>query len=125
MQLPVVNSDIQIRFSDIDPLGHVSNGVYTQYLDLGRIDFFYAIGGDLPTTVVANITMDFLAEINFRDKVVVKTWCAKKGNKSIHIAQSIYANNICVTKATVIVVGVNRDTRKTVPLLEGWSESIV
>ena len=33
MQLPKTRTDIQVRFSDLDFLGHVSNSVYAQYFD--------------------------------------------------------------------------------------------
>jgi acyl-CoA thioester hydrolase len=31
---------IQIRFNDIDKLNHVTNSVYQQYFDLGKMDYF-------------------------------------------------------------------------------------
>ena len=34
------NTPIQIRFNDIDQLGHATNSVYQQYFDLGKMAYF-------------------------------------------------------------------------------------
>jgi len=39
MKLPIVKTSIQVRYSDLDPLGHVSNNIYSQYLELARIEW--------------------------------------------------------------------------------------
>ena len=36
---------IQIRLSDLDPIGHVNNGVQFFYYDLGRIHYLETING--------------------------------------------------------------------------------
>ena len=33
-------TDIQIRFNDVDQMGHVNNAVIMEYLDLGKDAFF-------------------------------------------------------------------------------------
>lgn len=41
LQFPFKNSlDIQIRFNDIDMNGHVNNGIYHSFFDMGRVDYF-------------------------------------------------------------------------------------
>ena len=36
-------TDIQIRFNDIDMLGHLNNTMYFSYFDIGKADYFNAI----------------------------------------------------------------------------------
>ncbi len=122
VKLPGVRTDIQIRFTDLDPLGHVSNSVYAQYFDMGRMDFFSKImeKTKCPANVVASIYIEMIREIRIRDQVYVQTWCSEKGNKSMKVVQYIYANGVCATKGTVILVGYDRKTRKSIPLPENW-----
>ena len=125
MNLPTVKTAIQLRYSDLDTLGHVSNTVYASYLELGRVEWYREIPGKLMPSVVANLNIDFLGEIRFEDKVHVITRCTKVGNKSIHLSQEIYANDRRVTTAVVVLVGFDPETRKTAPLLAGWEPSVV
>lgn len=34
---------LQLRFSDLDRLGHVNNVIYLTYFELGRINYFNAV----------------------------------------------------------------------------------
>lgn len=120
MNLPTVKTAIQLRYSDLDTLGHVSNTVYGIYLEMSRVEWFRAIPGELTPSVVANLNIDFLGEIRIDDQVHVITRCTRVGNKSIQLAQDIYANDHCVTKAVTVLVGFDPQTRQTVPLLTGW-----
>ncbi len=121
--LPTVKTPIQIRFSDLDVLGHVSNHVYGQYLELGRVMWFREIPAEKPPAVVANINIDYLGEIRMDDDVYVITYCSKVGNKSLQLTQEIYANDRCINRATVVQVGFDANTKQSVPLLPGWEPS--
>ena len=126
MKLPYVKTNIQIRFTDLDPLGHVSNSVYMQYFDMGRIDFFKTLAaaeGNVPGNVVASIHIDMLHEIRLADLVHVETWCTEIGNKSMKVEQHIFANDICVTQGVLVLVGFDRGTRESVQLPRHWKPS--
>jgi len=104
-------------------LGHVSNNSYSQYFEVARLDWFSAIGVARPMSVLANVNVDFLGEINNNDKIYVTSRCIKKGTKSLQLAHDIYANGVLVTKSTAVVVGFDPTTRKSCTLLEGWEVS--
>jgi acyl-CoA thioester hydrolase len=125
MNLPTVKTAIQLRYSDIDTMGHVSNTVYGIYLEVGRVEWFHKISDKPIPTVVANLNINYLGEIRIEDKVYVRTRCTKVGNKSIQLAQEVYANDRCVTTAVAVLVGFDPATRKTAPLLAGWEPSLV
>ena len=122
IQLPYTRTRIQVRFSDLDFLGHVSNSVYAQYFDLARIDFFTEVEklSPAPHNVVASVQMDMLHEIRFDHEVVVDTWCSRVGNKSMTIQHHIYADGECATTCSIVIVGFDRDTRAAIALPEGW-----
>lgn len=124
MYLPCVKTDIQIRFADLDPLGHVSNNAYSEYFEVGRVHWLSEIEGERPSVVVANLSVDFIKEITLKDKLYVLTACIKKGNKSLQLSQDLYANGECVSKSRVTIVGFDTVTRKSLELLNGWQISI-
>lgn len=126
MKLPVTSTDIQIRFTDLDMMGHVSNSVYMQYFDIGRVEFFTQISqqaGEYTANVVASIHIELLREIRLSDKVYVKTWCSDIGNKSMKVEQHIFSNDICATKGTLVLVGFDNEKRKSVALPHSWQPS--
>ncbi len=126
MKIPVVKTPIQIRYSDIDPYGHVSNSVYMQYFDMGRRELFNAIEqreGFRQDNVVASIRIDMLREIILDDEVWLETWCSKRGNKSLTVEQHIYCNEKLATTASIILVGFDRGTRETVLWPSHWQPS--
>ena len=120
MKLPQVDTDIQIRFSDMDPLGHVSNNAYSEYLEVARVDWLNAIEGERPSVVVANLNIDFINELGLDDRIHVKTKCIRKGTKSLTLSQNIYRGEECVARADVVIVGFDRKKRQSVELLPGW-----
>ncbi|MBD2859907.1 acyl-CoA thioesterase [Spongiibacter sp. KMU-158] len=121
-QLPYTRTCIQVRFSDLDPLNHVSNSVYAQYFDMARVDYARRVrqDGEYPWNVVASMKIDYLREICFEDEVVVDTWCSDVGRKSFTLQHRIFANNVCVTTCTVVLVRFDTETRISSPLPEGW-----
>ena len=70
-------TDIQIRFNDVDQMGHVNNAVIMEYLDLGKDEFFSSHGvpptkGDF-TVMVVHYDVDFKAQIHYHDRIHVTT----------------------------------------------------
>lgn len=124
--LPIVKTDIQLRYSDIDMLGHVSNNKYGEFLEMGRIQWSQSIPGNEQTaSVVVNLNINYRGEIKFSDTVYVKTWCTKVGTTSVNLIQEVYANDRCVNSTTAVLVGFDTTTRKSVPFLTGWLPSEV
>lgn len=84
---------IQIRFNDVDQMGHVNNAVIMEYLDLGKDAFFSAHGlpptkGDF-TVVIVHYDVDFRQQIRYHDTIQVETAIEKMGNKSLTVVQRI------------------------------------
>ncbi len=121
MKLPITTTPIQIRFSDLDILGHVSNSYYSQYFELGRIDLFAKV--DRCPTVIANSTIDFIHEVVPDSEVLIESYCSRIGTKSMTVLQNLYANGKLCAKASNIVVGFNTTTRKSQALPEHWQTS--
>ncbi|MCF0212479.1 MAG: acyl-CoA thioesterase, partial [Bacteroidales bacterium] len=64
---------IQIRFNDIDQMGHVNNTIIMEYFDLGKSRYFHDAGipvipeeGDFCVMIV-HLELDFKSQIHFHD----------------------------------------------------------
>ena len=107
---------IQIRFNDIDQMGHVNNAVIMEYLDLGK-DAFFSSHGLSPTksdftVMVVHYDVDFRAQIHYHDRIHVETEIEKIGNKSVTVLQRVVnteTNTLCVECRTVMA-GYRRST---------------
>ena len=85
---------LQLRFNDIDLLGHVNNSVYFTFYDLGKARYFEAVRREhidwkKADVVVANVNADFLSPIFSREPVAVRTTVEEIGNKSLRMLQQI------------------------------------
>ena len=100
--------NIQIRMTDLDPLGHVNNGVFYSYYDAGRLHYLNQINEDTSweaiNVVIVHIECDFMESIVFQDDISVETKVIELGNKSIKMMQRIIDNNTQKVKSTCLSV---------------------
>jgi len=121
---------IQLRFNDIDQMGHVNNAVIMEFFDLGKSEYFTAVGippeqGDF-TVMIVHFDVDFTSQIRFRDKIHVTTRTLKFGTKSLQVEQQIVnceTGTICATCHTVMA-GYSRSTQRATPIPEAIKEQI-
>lgn len=100
---------IQIRFNDVDQMGHVNNAVIMEYFDLGKDAFFSSHGvpptkGDF-TIMVVHYEVDFKSQIRYHDNIQVETEVEKIGNKSLTVMQRVVnteTGTVCVECRTVM-----------------------
>ena len=83
---------VQMRFNDIDVLGHVNNSVFFTYYDLGKSAYFTTIRkGQMnwtrPDVVIANVNCNFYAPMRFGEPVSVVTRVESIREKSFKVHQ--------------------------------------
>ncbi len=128
----MVRTDIQIRFSDIDGVGHVNNASILEYYDLGLSNYFKtvdiingaALSGDI--VVKVNINMNFIDSIVINDNIEVTTAVSKIGNRSITLYQEIVEKGSGVVKSncTTVMAGLNKESMKGAEISEEWKLKI-
>ena len=86
---------LQIRFNDVDMMGHINNAVIMEFFDLGKSQYFAAAGipvtpeeGDF-TVMVVHIEVDFHSQIHWHDQIAVTSCVSNCGNKSLRVKQQI------------------------------------
>jgi acyl-CoA thioester hydrolase len=83
---------IQLRFKDVEKMGHVNNANYLTYVELARIKYFEdAVGTNANWSqqlgiILARIEIDYKLPIFLHDQVSVYTRCSRLGNKSLDLS---------------------------------------
>ncbi len=123
---------IQIRFNDIDQLAHVTNSVYQQYFDLGRLHYFTDVlqekmNWEIEGLVLASITIDYLTPIRMWDEIEVLTKTCEIGNKSLKMRQEIRNTSTREIAATskAVMVCFSSTSGKSQPIPIRWREKIL
>ncbi len=122
---------LQLRFNDIDSLGHVNNSVYFTFYDLGKSRYFESVKNSSidwrkADVVIANVNADFLSPIYSHEPVAVETCCTEIGNRSFKLMQRIIntatgeIKGICRT----IMVGFDVAAGVSAPISDEWKEAI-
>jgi len=122
---------VQIRFNDIDALGHVNNTVYLEFFDLGKTDYFIRVGegpngwGNTPV-IIASVHCNFLQQTYFEEPVEVRTQVSRVGDKSLTLVQQLAVRGTQQVKCECTSVMVYRDlqTGEPAPVPAEWRQRI-
>jgi acyl-CoA thioester hydrolase len=126
---------IQIRFRDIDHLGHVNSAVYFSYFELSRIHYFNALMGKDSRSywaevsiVVAKIEMDYKQQIILSDTIYSYVWVSRIGTKSFDMTFSLFkeinGEEVELARGMATLVCINLKTNQTVLIPELWKEKM-
>ena len=68
---------VQIRFNDIDLMGHVYNAKYQEFFDLARLNYFKTVLGELISwthkgLIIASVKVDTCNQLFWRMKFMWK-----------------------------------------------------
>jgi acyl-CoA thioester hydrolase len=114
---------IEIRWRDLDSLGHVNNAVYATYLEEGRDEWFELVFsglGDPWDYVTARIAIDYRRELTQADDaVVVRTRLVRVGTSSLTLHEEIRAEaGWLAAEAESVIVARDRETGGSRPLTD-------
>ncbi|MCU4155269.1 acyl-CoA thioesterase [Carboxylicivirga sp. A043] len=125
------STPVQIRFNDVDGLGHINNTTIQEYFDLGRMYYLNEVFGDTvfkgnETVILVNINTDFYTPVYLRDNMEVKTAIIGLGTKSLKMVQQVVCKETGAVKASCksVMVGFNKVTEESLELLPAWREAI-
>jgi len=111
---------VDVRWRDVDALGHVNHAVFLTYLEEGRDAFFAQTLASDPIYVVVRLEVDLRAEVRYPDRrVTVRIEVERLGTTSLTIRETIItpANEV-VAQARVVTVRWDSGQRKPVPFSE-------
>jgi acyl-CoA thioester hydrolase len=128
-------STIQVRFADIDKLGHVNNAKYLTYFEIARMQFFEDefknitdLDWKTKGLILAKTEVEFLSPILLEDLVEIETYCTKIGNKSFELAYRVFKkkNNerTLAAKGSSVLVAYNYIEQKSIAIEESWKNEL-
>lgn len=101
--------EVQMRFSDLDAMGHVNHVRFLTYLEDARASLLKQLAeateGSLPGVILAHIDCDYLLPLSLsQEPVIVETWLSRLGTKSFTLEHAIrHAGQQAATAKTVMV----------------------
>ncbi|MEM0155123.1 MAG: thioesterase family protein [Thermoplasmataceae archaeon] len=109
---------IQVRYGDMDTLGHANNAVYFTYFELGRIDLLRKNGLlreiESINFVLARVEADYLKPITLFSMPVLETYISRTGNTSVtfdHVILELGTEEVYCRGKTIAVF--MKDGQKT------------
>jgi acyl-CoA thioester hydrolase len=124
---------IQIRFVDIDKMGHVNNATILSYFEIARTNFFDDIIGTQEDwfgrgLIIAHSDIDYLQPVYLRDQVKAYVRIVKTGNKSFDVEHLLVKKNtdqetICAI-ATTVLVCMDYHNNQTIEIPQEWKEKL-
>ncbi|WP_049980482.1 acyl-CoA thioesterase [Halolamina rubra] len=120
---------LDVRFRDIDAMGHVNNAVYATYAEQARADYFDdVLDQDLSavSSVLARIEIDYHRPIELDDgPVTVAVSVPRLGESSLPMGYEIRtADGELAASIESVQVAYDRDAGESVPLPDAWRETI-
>ena len=114
--------DIDVRFRDIDALGHVNNAVYATYIEQARTRYFRdVLDVDISqsSNVLALLSIDFRRPIELTDDdVTVTVELADLGRSSATMTHEIRVGDAVAAEAEATIVALDPETGEPAPIPE-------
>ena len=115
-------TDIQMRFRDIDGMGHVNNAVYLSYVELARTQFYMHQANkrtlDEIDFILAHVEIDFESQATWGDQIQVAVWPSKIGNSSFTLSYEVKEKRTgrILARAKSVLVSYDYKKRKSKPI---------
>ncbi|MFC4451274.1 acyl-CoA thioesterase [Halorussus aquaticus] len=120
-------TELDVRFRDLDAMGHVNNAVYATYLEQARADY-YADIIDVPLpeadTVLVNLSIAYQRPITADERVTVALGVGDLGESSIPMEYEIRTGEGVAATAETVQVVFDRETGDSRPIPQDWRDRI-
>jgi acyl-CoA thioester hydrolase len=125
---------IEVRFSDLDVMGHVNNAVVVSYLEQARFQWWRSFLGGRKFQeegfLMARVEVDYRQPILLGDDVRVELHCTRVGNTSFELSYRVTKGlgGDLFAEAKTVQVMLDFSTNRPKPLAEGtrdWLEAQV
>jgi acyl-CoA thioester hydrolase len=115
-----------VRFRDLDALGHVNNAVFLTYIESARVAFLQHLGAAATledmSIIVARIEIDFRAPVGFGEEVEITVRATRFGTKSFDLDYELRVDGKVVAEAKSVLVGYDYVRGESVEIPVEWRE---
>ncbi|MFC6613664.1 acyl-CoA thioesterase [Halopenitus salinus] len=121
-------TSIDVRFRDIDAMGHVNNAVYATYLEQARTDYFRRVLEEdiaKTSTVIATLSIDYRDPILLEDEsATVEVTVPDVGTSSIPMEYTVRTDRGVAAEAESVQVLYDTEAETSVPIPDDWRSTI-
>ncbi|WP_144925150.1 acyl-CoA thioesterase [Halorubrum salsamenti] len=121
-------TEIDVRFRDIDAMGHVNNAVYATYIEQARTTYFRdVLDADISSlaTVLASLSIDFRYPVELTDETVtVEIEIANLGSSSVTMTHEVRTGGEVVAEAEATLVSLDPDSGEPAPIPDEYRSTI-
>jgi acyl-CoA thioester hydrolase len=114
---------LQVRWGDMDALGHVNNAEYLRYFEQSRIAWLegqgYRTTGEGTGPILAKASVTYLKPIIYPNELEVRLFTARTGNSSFTLASDIVNARDATerfTEGEFVIVWIDYAAGKSVPV---------
>lgn len=122
---------MQMRFNDLDALGHVNNSIYFEYMDFGKVRYITSVLGDSfnlkkESLVIVNINCEFYEITRYGEPLEVLTRVDEIKEHTIVLEQRVVNSDTHRVKviARTVMVGFDVETSQKKAIPEAWRQRI-
>ena len=122
-----------LRYSDLDPVGHVNNNAYGQLVENARTLLFddaqkiYGVNNkELQNKdwVIRKLEFDFLKELRYPGEVDVGIAITRFGNSSMIVHHGVFSKDYCAATAMGVSVYFDLSKRASTPIPKEMKQAI-
>ena len=129
-ELQIEPVKIQIRYADLDALGHVNNSNYLTYFEIARVHYFNALLGKdwdwrNEGMILANSSLEFLKPLLIQHEAEVKISTLSVGTKSFELYYEISVDDVVFCSGKSVIVAFNRLRNETIPIPSVMREGLL
>jgi acyl-CoA thioester hydrolase len=96
-------TEMTLRYSDMDPMGHLNNAVYATFFEAGRVAYVEEILGEVTPAgagyVIVKLTIAFKAEARYPGTLRIRTRISRVGGSSMTYVQDIFSGERLLAEA--------------------------
>ena len=121
---------LDVRWGDMDAMGHVNNVVYFRYFEQARVDWLKTFDIHLHRAnegpVVVHASCDFMTAIYYPAQLYVRTIISKIGRSSFQTEQRIYSDDYqqCFAQGKSVIAWIDFTKNQSIPLPESLRQRL-
>ncbi|WP_135830390.1 acyl-CoA thioesterase [Halorussus halobius] len=120
-------TEVDVRFQDLDAMGHVNNAVYATLVEEARVAYFREVL-DVPLdefgSVLATLELEFHRPIRSTDPVTVAARVPELGSSSLRMDYEVRDDDTVAAEGHSVQVAVDADTGESRSIPDAWRERI-
>ncbi|MEG0499663.1 MAG: thioesterase family protein [Rikenellaceae bacterium] len=115
-------TEVRVRYGEVDQMGFLYHSHYVEYYDLGRNELIRSIGvtqmelekEDHIMIPVLNVNIDYITPAHFDDVLVIRITLREMPRVKVTFYGEIFRNGELINHASVTLAFINSETKRAV-----------